>query len=53
MTSDLEQYRKMAMDLWFGNGGSCTGAQPPEPKDIDDAIAEDEEFRRIEKQQQK
>ena len=39
------------MDLWFNNGGSCTGATHPEPKDIDDAIAEDEEFKRIEKQQ--
>ena len=53
MTSDLEKYRKQAMELWFSNGGSCTGAVPPEPKDIDDAIAEDEEFKRIEQQQQK
>lgn len=50
MTSDLEKYRKQAIDLWFSNGGSCTGGQPPEPKDIDDAIAEDEEFKRIENQ---
>ena len=50
MNSDLEEYRKKAMDLWFYNGGSCTGAKPLEPKDIDDAIAEDEEFKRIEKQ---
>jgi len=50
MTSDLEKYRQQALELWFNNGGSCTGAQPPEPKDIDDAIAEDEEFKRIEKQ---
>lgn len=49
MTSDLEKYRKQAMELWFSNGGSCTGANP-EPKDIDDAIAEDEEFKRIEQQ---
>ena len=49
MTSDFEKYRQMALDLWFKNG-SCTG-QAPEPKDIDDAIAEDEEFRRIDKQQ--
>ena len=49
MISDLEKYRQQAMELWFNNGGSCTGAEPPEPKDIDDAIAEDEEFRRIEK----
>ena len=52
MTSDLEKYRKQAMELWFSNGGSCTGASP-EPKDIDDAIAEDEEFKRIEQQQNK
>ena len=52
MTSDFEKYRKMVLDLWFKDGGSCTGATP-EPKDIDDAIAEDEEFRRIEKQQKK
>jgi hypothetical protein len=53
MTSDLEKYRQQAMELWFKNKGSCTGAEPPEPpepKDIDDAIAEDEEFKRIEKQ---
>lgn len=50
MTSDLEKYQQQAIDLWFSNGGSCTGAGP-EPKDIDDAIAEDEEFKRIEKQQ--
>jgi len=53
MTSDLEEYRKRAMELWFSNGGSCTGAEPPEPKEIDDAIAEDEEFKRIEQQQTK
>ncbi len=53
MHNNLEKYRQQAMELWFNNGGSCTGAQPPEPKDIDDAIAEDEEFKRIEKQQQK
>lgn len=40
----------MALDLWFNGGGSCTGSKP-DPKDIDDAIAEDEEFKRIEKQQ--
>lgn len=50
MTSDLEKYRQMALDLWFKSGGSCTGATP-EPKNIDDTIAEDEEFKRIEKQQ--
>ena len=47
MTSDLEKYRQQAMELWFNNGGSCTGVEPPEPKEIDDAIAEDFEFRRI------
>jgi hypothetical protein len=27
-TSDeLEAYRQQAMDLWFDNGGSCTGAK--------------------------
>ncbi len=26
---ELEQYRQQAMSLWFDNGGSCTGAQPP------------------------
>jgi len=52
--SDLQKYRQMALDLWFSDGGSCTGAKsPPEPKDIDDAIAEDEEFKQIEKQQNK
>jgi hypothetical protein len=50
--TDLEKYRQMALDLWFSNGGSCTGATP-EPKEIDDAIAEDEEFKRIENQQNK
>ena len=53
MTSDLEKYRQQAMELWFNNGGSCTGAQPPELKEIDDAIAEDEEFKRIEQQQKR
>jgi hypothetical protein len=51
MTSDLEKYRQMALDLWFKDG-SCTG-EKPEPKEIDDAIAEDEEFKRIEQQQKK
>ena len=51
MTDDLEKYRQQAMNLWFSKGGSCTGAKP-EPKDIDDAIAEEEEFHRIEKEQQ-
>ena len=24
-TDELESYRQQAMDLWFDNGGSCTG----------------------------
>ncbi len=24
---ELEAYRQQAMDLWFDNGGSCTGAK--------------------------
>jgi hypothetical protein len=27
MTDELESYRQQAMDLWFDNGGSCTGAK--------------------------
>jgi hypothetical protein len=23
---ELESYRQQAMDLWFDNGGSCTGS---------------------------
>ena len=26
-TDELESYRQQAMDLWFDNGGSCTGAK--------------------------
>ena len=26
---ELESYRQQAMDLWFDNGGSCTGAKGP------------------------
>jgi hypothetical protein len=26
-TDELEAYRQQAMDLWFDNGGSCTGAK--------------------------
>ena len=26
-TDELETYRQQAMDLWFDNGGSCTGAK--------------------------
>jgi hypothetical protein len=25
-TDELEAYRQQAMDLWFDNGGSCTGS---------------------------
>jgi hypothetical protein len=25
-TDELESYRQQAMDLWFDNGGSCTGS---------------------------
>lgn len=27
---ELETYREQAMELWFDNGGSCTGAKPPQ-----------------------
>jgi hypothetical protein len=26
-TDELEAYRQQAMNLWFDNGGSCTGAK--------------------------
>ena len=26
-TDELEVYRQQAMDLWFDNGGSCTGSK--------------------------
>jgi hypothetical protein len=26
-TDELEAYRQQAMDLWFDNGGSCTGSK--------------------------
>jgi hypothetical protein len=28
---ELEAYREQAMNLWFDNGGSCTGTKPPTP----------------------
>jgi hypothetical protein len=31
ITAELDAYRQQAMDLWFDNGGSCTGAKPPTP----------------------
>lgn len=46
MTSDLEKYRQQAMELWFKDG-SCTGGSPEQ---IQDAKNEDDEFRRIEKE---
>ena len=45
---DLEEYRKQAQELWF-KGGSCTGGSPEE---IQDSQNEDDEFHRIEKEQQ-
>jgi antibiotic biosynthesis monooxygenase (ABM) superfamily enzyme len=30
INEELEAYRQQAMDLWFDNGGSCTGAKPPQ-----------------------
>lgn len=27
---ELDSYRDQAMSLWFDNGGSCTGAKPPQ-----------------------
>lgn len=54
MSSDLEKYRKMALDLWLTKNGSCSDTnQSPDVKDIDDAINEDEEFKRIENQNKK
>ncbi len=29
INEELESYRQQAMDLWFDNGGSCTGAKGP------------------------
>ena len=29
INEELELYRQQAMDLWFDNGGSCTGAKGP------------------------
>lgn len=31
INEELEAYRQQAMNLWFDNGGSCTGAKPPTP----------------------
>lgn len=52
---ELEAYRKQALDLWFSNGGSCTGQSPTEEQDDKNL---DDEFKRIEnekrlKEQQK
>lgn len=43
---ELEEYRKNALDLWF-KSGSCTGGNP---ELIQDAQNEDDEFHRIEKE---
>lgn len=45
---ELEDYRKQALDLWFNNGGSCTGQSPTEEQDSKN---EDDEFKRIENEQ--
>ena len=45
---ELEDYRKQALDLWFSNGGSCTGQSPTEQQDSKN---EDDEFKRIENEQ--
>lgn len=45
---DLESYRKQALDLWFSDGGSCTGQSPSEQQDNKNL---DDEFERIEKEQ--
>jgi hypothetical protein len=31
INAELEEYRQQAMELWFDNGGSCTGAKPGTP----------------------
>jgi hypothetical protein len=31
---ELESYRQQAMDLWFDNGGSCTGAKGSDTPNI-------------------
>jgi hypothetical protein len=31
INAELDAYRQQAMELWFDNGGSCTGAKPPTP----------------------
>jgi hypothetical protein len=45
---ELEDYRKQALDLWFSNGGSCTGQSPADKQDSDN---ENDEFKRIEQEQ--
>lgn len=44
---ELEEYRKQALDLWFSNGGSCTGQSPSEKQDSKN---EDDEFDRLERE---
>ena len=45
---ELEDYQKKANELWFKDG-SCTGGSP---ELIQDAQAEDDEFHRIEHEQE-
>jgi hypothetical protein len=48
----LEEYQKLANELWF-KGGSCTGGKSEmDPTELQDAKNEDEEFHRIEIEQQ-
>jgi hypothetical protein len=46
---ELEEYRKQALDLWFSNGGSCTGQNPTEEQDDKNL---DDEFKRIEREKE-
>lgn len=46
---ELEEYRKQSLDLWFSDGGSCTGQSPTEKQDSKN---EDEEFERIQREQE-
>ena len=44
---ELVAYRKQALDLWFSDGGSCTGQSPTEKQDDKNL---DDEFDRIERE---
>jgi Skp family chaperone for outer membrane proteins len=46
---ELEDYRKQALDLWFSDGGSCTGHSPTEEQDDRNL---DDEFKRIEREKE-